>query len=209
MHTSRQQQNNSRVLQHLPLVHPIAKHYALRTGQDRDDLIQVGRLGLIKAANRFSPKGDNTFAAFAKPHIRGAILHYLRDRVALVRLPRRVEERGLQLSRCNEDKSAEDAQLQRMYASKSTWVALDENLLQAEATALETIDQQDRARAVRAALCALPEVQKRAIQQVVIEGESLRKAARTQGVSAMTIQRRVKQGLMQLNLDLRVQATQT
>ena len=126
-----------------------------------------------------------------------------------MRLPRRVEERGLQLSRCNEDKSAEDAQLQRMYASKSTWVALDENLLQAETTALEAIDQQDRARAVRAALCALPEVQKRAIQHVVIEGESLRKAARNEGVSAMTIQRRVKQGLMQLNLDLRVQATQT
>ena len=209
MHTSRHQQNNSRVLQHLPLVHPIAKHYALRTGQDRDDLIQVGRLGLIKAAIRFSPTGDNTFAAFAKPHIRGAILHYLRDRVALVRLPRRVEERGLQLSRCNRKTTAEEAQTQRMYASKSTWVALDENLLQTESTAFEAIDQKDRARAVKAALCALPDVQRRAIQQVVIDGESLREAGRHQGVSAMTMQRRVKQGLMQLNLDLRDQVSQT
>ena len=96
-----------------------------------------------------------------------------------------------------------------MYASKSTWVALDENLLQTESTAFEAIDQKDRARAVKAALCALPDVQRRAIQQVVIDGESLREAGRHQGVSAMTMQRRVKQGLMQLNLDLRDQVSQT
>ena len=41
--------------QHLGLVQPIALHYAYRSGQDLDDLIQVGRLGLIMLLGVFDP----------------------------------------------------------------------------------------------------------------------------------------------------------
>ena len=80
---------NARVEQHLSIVDPVARHYAANSGQDQEDLRQVGLLGLLRAAERFEPNRSVPFAAFAKPHIRGAILHYLRDGAALVRIPRR------------------------------------------------------------------------------------------------------------------------
>ena len=89
-----QQQRNSRVQKYLSLVQPIAKRYAHRSGCDCDDLIQVGCLGLIKASQRFEHIKGTVFHVFAKPHIRGAILHYLRDRASLIRLPRHIEERA-------------------------------------------------------------------------------------------------------------------
>lgn len=68
---------NRRVRQHLDLVLPLARYYVLRTNVDMDDLIQVGRLGLIRAANLYSESRGVPFSAYARPHIRGAILHYL------------------------------------------------------------------------------------------------------------------------------------
>ena len=43
-----------------------------------------GILGLIKAYNRYDAQRGAPFPSFAKPHIRGAILHFLRDRVGLI-----------------------------------------------------------------------------------------------------------------------------
>ena len=82
-----QKQRNSRVQKYLSLVQPIAKRYAQRSGCDCDcdDLIQVGCLGLIQASQRFQHTKGTLFHVFAKPHIRGAILHYLRDNASLIR----------------------------------------------------------------------------------------------------------------------------
>ena len=44
---------NKQIEEHLQLVRPIALHYAFRTGQDKEDLTQVGILGLIRAAQLF------------------------------------------------------------------------------------------------------------------------------------------------------------
>ena len=86
--------------QHLALVEPIALHFANRCWEDPDDLLQVGRLGLICAARRFDPQRGVPFKAFAKPVIRGEILHHLRDRFHLVRPPRAVAELRDRVVRC-------------------------------------------------------------------------------------------------------------
>ena len=83
---------NRQIQDNLHLVQPIARHYAQQTGLENDDLLQVGRLGLIKACNGYDVLRGANFSRFAKPHIRGAILHFLRDSVGLIRLPRAVEE---------------------------------------------------------------------------------------------------------------------
>ena len=44
---------NKQIEEHLQLVRPIALHYAFRTGQDKEDLTQVGMLGLIRAAQLY------------------------------------------------------------------------------------------------------------------------------------------------------------
>ena len=93
------QRRNRQIQDNLHLVRPIARHYALQTGLEQDDLLQVGCLGLIKASNRFETKRGTTFPSFAKPHIRGAILLFLRDKVGVIRLPRAVEERAMRMLR--------------------------------------------------------------------------------------------------------------
>ncbi|MFZ0092084.1 MAG: sigma-70 family RNA polymerase sigma factor [Solirubrobacteraceae bacterium] len=84
---------------HLPLVKAVATRYAGR-GADLDDLVQVGSIGLIKAADRFDPERGTAFAIFAAPTIEGEIRHHLRDRAAPVRIPRRLQELAQQLRRC-------------------------------------------------------------------------------------------------------------
>jgi RNA polymerase sigma-B factor len=81
------------------LVRPIALHYRQRCSEPLDDLIQVGLLGLLRAAELYRAESATPFEAFARPHIRGAVLHYLRDVAQPIRLPRRIDEQRLQLAR--------------------------------------------------------------------------------------------------------------
>ncbi len=57
---------NERIEHHLKLVDPIAGHYAKRSGLDRDDLKQVGRLGLLRAAEGYEQGQDKPFEVYAK-----------------------------------------------------------------------------------------------------------------------------------------------
>ena len=60
----------------------------------------------------------------------------------------------------------------------------------------------ERHHAVQLAFAQLGEDEKQAIKAVVIDGRSLCNVGASLGVSAMTIQRRVKKGLKQLKLRL-------
>ncbi|MFL5864649.1 MAG: sigma-70 family RNA polymerase sigma factor [Solirubrobacteraceae bacterium] len=81
---------------HLPLAKSVAKRYAGR-GVDLDDLVQVGAVGLIKAADRFDATRGVAFSTFAEPTIEGEIRHHLRDRSAPVRVPRELQRLGKRL----------------------------------------------------------------------------------------------------------------
>ncbi|MFM7676965.1 MAG: sigma-70 family RNA polymerase sigma factor [Synechococcus sp.] len=83
---------NARVLRYRALVRPLALHYSRVCREPLEDLIQVGLLGLLRAAELYDPARQVPFEAFARPHVRGAILHYLRDAAGCVRLPRRQVE---------------------------------------------------------------------------------------------------------------------
>lgn len=83
---------------HLPLAKSVARRYAGR-GVDLDDLVQVGAVGLIKAADRFDASRGVAFSTFAEPTIEGEIRHHLRDRSAPVRIPRELQRLGRRLRR--------------------------------------------------------------------------------------------------------------
>ena len=188
-------QRNQRVKEHLQLVIPIARHYARRCGIDADDLKQVGLMGLLRAAENFNAERCTPFKAFAKPHIRGAILHYLRDDASVVRCPRRLQE-----STGNTDpgKHRSGDVLRRVYCC-------DETLADSRHETTHEIEQLERSRLIQDTLNALGGPERSAIQDVVLDGRSLRAAGRMAGVSAMTMQRRVKRGLEQLRLKLEPQ----
>ena len=98
-----QMQRNRRVSSYQQLVRPVACHYARLCREPLDDLIQVGLLGLLRAAELYSRASGTPFEAFARPHVRGAILHYLRDVAPVMRLPRRLTERQQQLRQLRRD----------------------------------------------------------------------------------------------------------
>ena len=88
------QQRNQRVNQYPALVSPIAVHYCRRCPEPLDDLVQVGLMGLLRAAELYQPQTATPLDAFARPHIRGAILHLLRTAAGCTLPPsRRVEHK--------------------------------------------------------------------------------------------------------------------
>ena len=72
--------------ENLPLVRSLALRFAGR-GEQVDDLVQVGSIGLIKAVDRFRV-GQGDLATYAVPMIVGEIRRHLRDRVRPIRPPR-------------------------------------------------------------------------------------------------------------------------
>ncbi len=75
----------------LPMADQIARRFDGR-GEIRDDLVQVARIGLLKAIARFDVGTDSGFAAFAVPTIRGEILRYFRDSMWSVSVSRRYKD---------------------------------------------------------------------------------------------------------------------
>jgi RNA polymerase sigma-B factor len=88
--------------EHLPLVVVLARRYANR-GERVEDLVQVGAIGLIEAADRFDPHRGVDFRAFAIPTIVGEIKRHLRDRASTIRLPRREQEARSSLRRARHE----------------------------------------------------------------------------------------------------------
>lgn len=74
------------------LVRQVAHRMSRQCSEPYEDLEQVGYLGLMNAIERFSPHQGYAFSSFAIPYIRGEILHYLRDKSNIVRIPRRWQE---------------------------------------------------------------------------------------------------------------------
>ena len=199
MTTATIQSRNQRIEQHLSLVNPIATGFSRRTGHNNDDLVQVGMLGLIKAADRYHVPSPVPFSAFARPHIRGAILHYLRDQASLVRLPRRLEERAQHLLReGTEAVGPEDAMVIWQYRCKNRWAELPDQRTDSTADALESLEKRDRYQKLNLGLLQLPDQERHAVQAVILQGKSLRAAGKELNLSAMTVQRRLKLGLSKL-----------
>ena len=79
------------IQQYLPLVRRLARRY-VGHGEQLEDLVQVGSIGLIKAIDRFQLERDVDLASYAIPTIDGEIKRHLRDRAWPVRIPRRLHE---------------------------------------------------------------------------------------------------------------------
>ena len=209
------------------LVPPIARRYAQSSPEALDDLLQVGMLGLMRAAERFSPADAIPFERFARPHIRGAILHHLRDCAWLVRLPRRQAELQHQLGRslaCDAIAMGPAAVDSDVCGHLRRWAALVRPV-SLEAIGLECCStipaQSEAAELVHGAeggsdyspiglnpdwsqlssaqiLDLLAPRQRQVLRCVVLQGWSYRRTGAHLCVSAATVQRLLHQGLAEL-----------
>src|SRR5947209_3394595 len=94
------------VTAHMGLAEYLARRFANR-GEPLDDLVQVASLGLVKAVERFDPDRGLEFTTFATPTIVGELKRHFRDKGWAVRVPRRVQELHLRVTRVVDDLSSE------------------------------------------------------------------------------------------------------
>jgi RNA polymerase sigma-B factor len=83
---------NQLVQLHTGLVRKMAHKFSHQCNEPYEDLEQIGYFGLIRAIERFDPSQGYAFSSFAVPYIRGEMLHFLRDRSTLLKIPRRWQE---------------------------------------------------------------------------------------------------------------------
>lgn len=74
------------------LVRKIAHRISYQCVEPYEDLEQIGYIGLIRAIERFDPAQNRAFSSFAVPYIRGEMLHFLRDKGSVIKIPRRWQE---------------------------------------------------------------------------------------------------------------------
>ena len=66
--------------------------YPIPISVSRDDLVQVGAIGVLNAIKTYEVKEKGSFKTYASKFIRGKILQYLRDKANLVKPPRETSE---------------------------------------------------------------------------------------------------------------------
>lgn len=213
------------LLSHRSLVAPIACHYAQLSPEPIEDLIQVGLIGLLRAAKGYDASTQISFESFARPHIRGAILHHLRDRAWSVRLPRRQAERQWRQipdrnTLVNEVPGSTEQALER-WRAMSRPLSLES--LQAEPSApsgqgggdglpelaMSDPEPQDAYAPIGLGMawqqCSVEQMlalvaprQRRVLRHVVLDGWSYRRTASAMNVSAPTVQRLYHRALADL-----------
>lgn len=173
-------QRDALVRRYLNLADAIARnfHSRYRNLTEADDLIQVARLALVRAAER--AKGEEP-TAYLRRCIDGALLHHMRDRALLVRRPK--------TARC-ECPWIHDSLDRRLEGGGCLLDLLEsrDNTPQEEASAAQADGWLEQ----------LPAVEAAAVRLTVLEGLSLRQAARQLGGSPMTVLRARKRGLASL-----------
>ncbi len=173
------------VLEHLPLADAIASATARRLFPlvEREDLIQVAREALVRSALRC--RAGEPAGPYLRRCITGALQHHLRDRVRLVRVPKRVHEAGdcpLGHSSLDASFDGEPCLLDQLASPEPELAASGA----AQELALEQLVEQ------------LPAVQATALRLTVLEGLSLRQAASRLEISAMSVQRAQKKAIESL-----------
>ena len=177
------------VLEHLPLADAIASATARRLFPlvEREDLIQVAREALVRSAPRC--RAGEPAEPYLRRCITGALQHHLRDRVRLVRVPRRLHEQG----QCPLGHSSLDASCDGEPCLLDQLAAPEAEPASSEAMnglALERLVEQ------------LPAAQATALRLTVLEGLSLRAAAKRLEISPMAVQRAQKKAIAALHQQL-------
>lgn len=199
------------VRSHMALVRKIAWHVHARvaTAIDVEDLVQIGMVALVEAANGFEDRG-HAFATYATVRIRGAMIDHLRRHATLCRsaMARRRElaqvrrqlenrlgraadelemaaEMGLDAAAYRE--LVDDVQglrqesIDEVYSDHSMWFA------DLEERADESIDRDRLKEAIAEAISGLPEREAMVLQLYFVEEMNLEEIGQTLNVGAARV----------------------
>ncbi|MFJ9738282.1 RNA polymerase sigma factor SigF [Streptomyces sp. NPDC101166] len=98
----RQYARNTLIEMNMSLVRFAAGRFRGR-GDDMEDVVQTGMIGLIKAIDRFELSREVEFTSFALPYIVGEIKRFFRDTTWAVHVPRRLQELRVELAKARDE----------------------------------------------------------------------------------------------------------
>ena len=116
--------------QYMSLVRSLARRYSYR-GEQLEDLVQIGAIGLIKAIDRFDVNRGVELTTYATPNIIGEIKRHFRDRGWSVRVPRGLQELNIQLSRLIEQLTVQNGRSPTIPELAKAASVTDEEVLEA------------------------------------------------------------------------------
>jgi RNA polymerase sigma-B factor len=163
----------------LPLVRALASRF-VRDGEQLEDLVQVGSVGLIKAVDRYDPRRGSSLTAYAIPTIVGEIRRHLRDGTQPLRVPR--AQRGLSPVRAVPLEAAED--------------------LVSDAAAERRFELGEERVLLESGLRTLARRERRIVQLRYFGGLSQRRIAAELGLSQVHVSRLLRQSLGKLRAEI-------
>jgi RNA polymerase sigma factor for flagellar operon FliA len=196
---------------HMPLVRRIAWHVHGRVSSaiDIEDLVQIGMVALVEAANAFEDRGY-AFSTYATMRIRGGMIDHLRRHASMVRSAMG-RKRALGAARARLEnrlgRGATDAEmaeamaldatayrelvdstvavhvdsLDEVYSDQSMWFADVEERID------ETIERGELCDALAARIADLPEREAMVLQLYFVEEMNLEEIGQTLGVGAARV----------------------
>jgi RNA polymerase sigma-B factor len=98
----RSQMRDAVVERCLPLAEHVARRFSDR-GEAFDDLLQVARIGVVNAVDRFDADRGASFLSFAVPTVMGEVRRHFRDTMWSMRVPRRAKETSLSIGKASDE----------------------------------------------------------------------------------------------------------
>ena len=221
------------ILDYYPLVRTIACRMARRLppSVEVDELINVGTLGLIDAVDRYDASRGVPFKAYAEIRVQGAMFDSLRGDDWVPRSVRRKVNRidnarhrltlslggvpnreqmaeALEMSTDEYDALCEDARIKRLISldmptTEDGHTPLVEILPRDEATAEETLCNEELKTEVAHAVQCLPEKERAAVTLYYLQGITLREIGEILGVTESRACQLRGQGVKRLKFRLR------
>lgn len=215
------------VRSHMQLVRKIAWHVHGRVSSaiDVEDLIQIGMIALVEAANGYEDRG-HAFSTYASMRVRGAMIDHLRRHAAISRSAM-VKRREMLKAKSDFEKTygrspseSELAQamgldgaslrtlidetaanyhetIDEVYSDQSMWFADVEERVD------QTIEREELASALAEHIASLPEREARVLQLYFVEEMNLEEIGQTLGIGAARVCQIKKAALDKLRSSLK------
>lgn len=206
----------------------VLSFYPFPVNISRDDLIQVGAVGVLKAIETYKPEERGSFKTYVSKVIKGKIFHYLRDKANLVKTPRETIANMSKVKEAIDELSENNTKIPTVEeVSKyvnlpfekveeimnieliKNMISLDQNIYTSEGgeTLMDRIQDNEESsfedtyankKIIEFALNKLQQNDKIAIQMYYIDGESRKEISKVLKVSQTQVSRILKRALNKL-----------
>ncbi|MBR1424216.1 sigma-70 family RNA polymerase sigma factor [bacterium] len=210
--------------------------YPLPGSTTRDDLIQVGAVGVLKAIDTYNVQKKGSFKTYVSKFIKGKILHYMRDKANIVRPPRETVENIKKVKEAIREIVGDDSKIPPVeeiskyvnlpeekiseilsIESIKNMISLDQNIYSNEGveTLVDRIQAEEgfeetfeNKKMIEFALSKLPNPDKIVISDYYLKGVPRKEIAEKFGVSTTQISRILKRALHKLYIIIENEASE-